>query len=516
MLQQATLQLISENEPTSLLRFITEKGVELLECDAGTLYLKLDTKKAKFAVVVNHSLSVPFEPQTVSIQGTGLAAYVFQTGKEIRVSDVYDLPAKSPYRFYSEFDKQSGYRTRSVLATPLKNSRGELIGVLQLINRKKNFKDKWPSHNLSELKEMPDFTEEDSLFVQSFAAVASASLEKNILIENIEQLFKGFIKASVQVIESRDPATRGHSERVAILSCELASKINQSDEAELKDIKFTERQLEELKYAALLHDFGKVSVKESILLKANKLYEIEELRIRNRIDRFWHAAETGVYRAYLKELVASGSVPDSLSLARIDKKAQSHKAEFDRIWSQIVELNQPRVLNQEQGTALQDLIGLQFVLPEGNRQPLLEKDEIKALNIPRGSLSDEERKEVENHVSCTYEFLKAIPWTKEFSQIPEIAYCHHEKLDGSGYPRKLLAANIPRQARIMTICDIFDALIAADRPYKKALNLEKVISILELEAKGGKLDSRMLRVFIEAQVYKVLNRDNPSLLIKSA
>lgn len=504
-LQEATIQLISVEQPADLLKFIVEKGVELLECDAGSLYLKIDDKTAKFAVVCNHSLLQKFEPQNISIQGNGIAAYVFQTGKELLISDVYQLPLNCPYRFNDEFDKANRYRSRSVLATPLINSRGELVGVLQLINRKHSVAEKWPSGDPIAIQKMPEFSPDDLLFIRSFAAVAAASLEKSRLIENIDQLFKGFIKASIQVIEERDPATRGHSERVATLSFELAKKIHESQSEKVRNISFTSKQLEELRYAGLLHDFGKVSVKESVLHKGNKLYEIEELKIRSRINRFTHAAEVGAYREYLKTLVKTGEAPDELALARLEKRTHSLREQFESYWLKIGELNQPNILSEDKSRELKKLQELKFVMPEGNTQDLLEPFEIKALSIAKGSLSNEERIQIENHVTSTFEFLRQIPWTQDFSQVTEIAYCHHEKLDGSGYPRKLKAENIPLQSRIMTICDIFDALIASDRPYKKAVPLNKVLDILVQEAKMGKLDSRFLEIFIEAEVYKMVD-----------
>lgn len=510
-LQEVAVQLIASTTQGDLLKFIVHKAVELLECDAGTLYLKRDANTAEFAVTVNHSVAYDFERDIVPISGSGIAAYVFQTGTEIRITDAYQLPHKVPYRFDDEFDRKTNYRTRSILALPLVSSHGEMLGVLQLINRKNSFKQKWPLKNLKLLEKMPSFSNEDATLMRSFAALAAASIEKATLYQSIDNLFKGFIRASVQVIEERDPATKGHSERVAVLSVELARQVSQSNDAEVRHITFSDKQIEELQYASLLHDFGKVSIRESVLLKESKLYEAERMKMRSRFDRFCHAAEILLYRDYLSELEREKRPPDEFTIAQLEKRIREKRGEIEAFWKTVMELNQPTVVDADKTEALIRLQQVELPLLEGKKALLLEPEEVLSLSIRRGSLSTAERLEVENHVTSTFQFLQQIPWTHDFQNLPEIAYCHHEKLDGSGYPRKLKAADIPVQSRIMAICDIFDALIAADRPYKKALPTEKALVILEDEAGQGKLDTRLLKVFIDSKVFRKIDFTYPTL-----
>ena len=168
----------------------------------------------------------------------------------------------------------------------------------------------------------------------------------------------------------------------------------------------------------------------------------------------------------------------------------------------VLQANEPSILEEASFRALLDLPNRSFSDADGNRQPYLTPNEVSALSIRRGSLSEKERREIESHVTHTFRFLSEIPWTGEFRRIPEIAYAHHEKLDGTGYPRRLSAAEIPIQSKMMTISDIFDALVAWDRPYKKAVPVERALDILRDEARHNKLDLELLQVFIEAKIYE--------------
>jgi hypothetical protein len=186
----------------------------------------------------------------------------------------------------------------------------------------------------------------------------------------------------------------------------------------------------------------------------------------------------------------------------MDRAHDERQAEIDALLRMINQANEPAILEEESVRALMDLPNRSFTDMDGNRQPFLTPNEVQALSIRRGSLSEKERREIESHVTHTFRFLSEIPWTGEYRRVPEIAYAHHEKLDGTGYPRKLPAAEIPIQSKMMTICDIFDALVAWDRPYKKSVPVERALHILGEEAASGKLDKDLLGVFIEARIYE--------------
>lgn len=502
-LQQIAVELIEATTQRDLLDRIVTKAMDLLNSDGGSLYLIENPNNLRFEIAINRSMTFNFAPTAIPADGQSVAAYVHHTSQKVRLEDVYQLPLNCGFQFDPSFDLRMKYRTRTMLAMPLLSSKGEKLGVLQLINRKNNNEEKWPSASEKDLAQMPVYDEDDELLLKSFASLASASIEKSNLYRDIQNLFKGFIRASVQAIETRDPVTAGHSERVAILTVGLAKTISDCKNADVRDIRFSEKQIEEIQCASLLHDFGKISIHEKVLLKAKKLFHEEFLQIRSRIDNFSHAAEIRLLWETLQALQREGRAPTELDLARVSKGIKIQRGKFDGFWKIIADLNEPTILDENRSKQLETLTSLSFPHADGTLGSLLEENEVKRLSINRGSLSADERIAIENHVTSTYEFLKEIPWTTDFSRVPEIAFAHHEKLSGSGYPRRLKADEIPAQSKMMAICDIYDALVASDRPYKKALSEEKALSILETEAKAQSIDARFLRVFIDAKIYQL-------------
>lgn len=479
-LQHIAVELIETTDYKELLSKIVHKAVQLLHCDAASLYLKHDEQSMVFELAINLSLEIDFEKKITPLSDTGIAAYSFKKNKIVRIKDAYKISKNAPYSFNSSFDEKTGYRTESVLAVPLVSSQGESLGVLQLINRRKS------------AKAFTEFSLQDEQLAKSFASLASAAIEKANLYHSIKELFEGFIRASVSAIESRDPVTKGHSQRVSLLSVQLAKNLNE----------FTPAQLDEVRVAALLHDFGKIGVREEILVKAKKLFRDEQREIRSRLDHFSAVSENRLLRKLLEEIRNTKRIPSDLEIAQVEKHIREANEQIESIWADIVDLNEPTVMNEDRSEKLMRLKELHFYSKRGVLEPVLKENEIKLLSIRKGSLSEAERMQIENHVTQTYFFLKEIPWSKELKNVPHIAHTHHEKMNGTGYPRGLIGDEIPVQARLMAICDIYDALVAADRPYKKAVPVEKALSILEMEAKSGQLDNRILKVFIEAKVYE--------------
>jgi HD-GYP domain-containing protein (c-di-GMP phosphodiesterase class II) len=265
-------------------------------------------------------------------------------------------------------------------------------------------------------------------------------------------------------------------------------------------VRFTRDQIQEIRYASLLHDFGKVGVREKVLIKGKKLFVGELLVIKQRIAYIKRTLEAEHLRTKLEQVMGDPSARELL--AQIDRDYELRREEIEEIQRMVLQANEPTILEEESFRALMDLPKRTFTDIEGNRQPFLTPNEVEALKIKKGSLSEKERREIESHVTHTFKFLSEIPWTGEFSHVPEIAYAHHEKLDGTGYPRQLTAAEIPIQSKMMTISDIFDALVAWDRPYKKSVPVEKALDILHEEASLGKLDVGLLQLFIEAKIYE--------------
>jgi response regulator RpfG family c-di-GMP phosphodiesterase len=290
----------------------------------------------------------------------------------------------------------------------------------------------------------------------------------------------------VLAIEQRDPTTAGHSGRVAVLTVGLARAVEAAPPPALAGVTFGAASLQQLRYASLLHDFGKVGVRESVLVKADKLYphELEAVRARFGLARL--SLENERLRARLE--------------GRAEGDLGERARELEALWEVVVGANRPTVLPADAPARLADAARCTFRRPDGAEQAVLTAEEVSRLSIPKGSLSEEERREIEGHVSHTFAFLSQIPWTRALRRVPEIAYGHHEKLDGKGYPRGL--REIPVESRMMTIADIYDALTASDRPYKKAMPYEKALDILAEEARRGQLDAALLGVFVEAGIFR--------------
>ncbi|WP_373538562.1 HD-GYP domain-containing protein [Chamaesiphon sp.] len=512
---------------TELLDLILTKSREITCSDAGSVYLIDRTErepKLIFKAAQTDSLpQLSFQFASIPLNLESLAGYVATTGESLNIPDAYALPSNVPYKFDRHFDLEFAYRTVSVLVLPMQNRDGDTIGVLQLIDRKLNADLRiTPANALSITQPYSDWEQQ---IVRSLASQAAISIERNHLLESIEELFAGFVTASVQVIESRDPTTAGHSERVAQLCVRLSQEVSSVDTGKLAAIHFSDRQLQEIRYAALLHDFGKVSIPEAIVQKSNKLYphQLTELSYRfNLLRRTWQLECAEQKFSYLLNTPLSHQHQGDNNchqcgyLQQLDLELTAKLDRLQSYWELLTKLNQPDVIITSKfaqtldpiATDLQQLAQYTYRDLAGNLQPLLTPAEIEQLLIPRGSLTVAERLVVESHVSHTYDFLRKIPWTKQLQNVPKIAGSHHEKLDGSGYPYGLTATEIPIQSQMMTIADIYDALTASDRPYKPRLSLDRTLAILHQEAAGGKLDSNLLALFEQRQVYTVLSDPN--------
>jgi response regulator RpfG family c-di-GMP phosphodiesterase len=334
------------------------------------------------------------------------------------------------------------------------------------------------------------------------------AVENAILYENIQKLFEGFIKASVYAIESRDPTTSGHSERVAILTVGLAEKVDRADAGPYTNVRFSAEDIRELRYASLLHDFGKVGVREPVLVKANKLYEHNLDAVQARFKFIKKVVENEYLQRKLSMALTLGREA-AVEIALLDEELQRKLAELDEELAFVLEANKPTVLPTGGFERILDIAAKMYEETDGSRQPFLTEKEAENLSIAKGSLNLQERLEIESHVTHTFRFLRQIPWTKDLRRVPAIAYAHHEKLTGRGYPNNLNGDDIPFQSKMMAICDIYDALTAADRPYKRAMPPEKAINILNLEVKDGNVDAELVRIFTESQVWALVKDMKP-------
>jgi HD-GYP domain-containing protein (c-di-GMP phosphodiesterase class II) len=499
-LNRIGIALSAERDITKLQAFILTTMRQLTNADGASLWLKrVEAGEAKLflASSQNHSLEKDtYRAFQVPVDEKSVVGYAVSTGETLIYDDAYNPPSGKPTGGKG-FDTQFGYRTKSMLTVPMRNYNDDVVGAVQLINAKHNFETRLTIDNVQ--LEVVSFQPEDREMIESIASQAAVAIDNKNLLESIQALFDGFVQASVIAIEQRDPTTAGHSGRVEALTTGLARAINDVSTGKYAAVFLTEDQLKELRYACLLHDFGKVGVREHILIKAKKLLPGQLEVIESRFDFIERSVQ---YKYATEKLEALRAGQNGTTLAAIDQRLQQDLAQLNEWIQAIITANEPTVLPQDNASVLDVVAQQKYFDMKGDAHPMLLPQEFRFLNIRKGTLDQQERLEMESHVTHSFQFLTKIPWTPVMRGIPEIAYGHHEKLDGSGYPRGLAGDQIPIQARMMTIADIYDALTAQDRPYKRAVPTVAALQILNDEAADGKLDRDLLDVFIEKQIYQ--------------
>jgi len=511
---------------SSLLNLILYKSREITCSDAGSVYLvdnSTDTPTLIFKTSQNDYLGKnTLEEYKIPITPGSLAGYVALTGKSLNIPDAYSLPDNTPYKMNQDFDKSIPYYTRSVLVLPMQDQEGETIGVLQLINRKINAQVTLTPENAREVTQPYSPWEEQ--IVRSLASQAAISIERSQLQASIEKLFEGFVKASVKIIEARDPSTSGHSERVAELTVRLAEEVNRVGTGNLGLYYFSNRQIQEIRYAALLHDFGKVSIPERVLNKRKKLQPPQLETIQQRFTIVKQSLQVKCAETKFRYLVdhphaheagtiqANSSCSHCKHVEQLEADLSRAIAQLEMYWKLVIRMNKPDLdqnrqfqsLTEETLVELTTLSNYTYRDVDGKTKPLLTQREIRQLMVTKGNLTPQERQKIETHVGNTYKFLEQIPWTKYLKDVPKIAYGHHEKLDGTGYPQGLIGSEIPFQTQMLTIADIYDALTAADRPYKRRLDITTAISILWSEAEKNRINPDLVELFFQREVFAIL------------
>ncbi len=502
------IALSAERNISKLHELIVRSARELTRADSGSLFLLEPNPgsetKLRFAVAQTGPTDAGTHLGAVLPLSRGsIAGYVALTGEVVRFADVYEIPPESECKFNQSFDKQNGYRTKSMLVVPMRDHENAIVGVIQLINRKPAFSLVLTSPSMTEQVVEP-FTERDESVLLSLASQAGVALENKALLESIQDLFEQFVRASVKAIEVRDKSTQGHSSRVAELTVAQAMAANAVDAGRFRELHFDDDALREMRYAALLHDFGKVAVPEYIFGKAKKLPDGKLDAIRLRFLLAINQIEVLAARRKF-DLLQSGVALDDRAMLDVDADSSSRMGELQALLSTVESANEPRVVAADVGALLDSIAGKTYRDVEDAR-PLLEAAEFDFLRIPRGSLSNDERHKMEQHVTQSFYFLREIPWAKTpWRNVPDLAYGHHEHLDGTGYPRGLKESEIAPQVRMLTIADVYDALTAKDRPYKAAMPVERALDILVKEfAQRGKVDAELLDLFIERKVYETI------------
>jgi HD-GYP domain-containing protein (c-di-GMP phosphodiesterase class II) len=503
------MALMMERDREALLRAIVDQGKRLTGSDAGAMLLaETDTRDVTCLRATfwrfDHLPELRAGDRTYAVDDKTIIGHAARIGEPVVVADAYNLPDDVAFESAPEFDHKHGYYRKSMLVVPMLDHLDHLVGVLLFVNRKTD-----PSARITNREDADQYvlpyTEREVSLARSLAGQAAVSIENANLYARIEQILESFVKASVSAIDLRDPSTAGHSLRVSSLTTAIAAAVERCGRGKYRDIRFTPTQMRELRFAALLHDFGKITVHEDVLVKAKKLPPVLWERVSARFELIRRTMEIEYYkqRASLR-----CSNDDNTAAARLEEKLTAQLAQLEHMWTVVRNANQPAVLPTAPAVELCDIATRTFRRGDGSVAPYLTENELHFLQLPRGTLDDAERAEVESHADETYRFLVNIPWTQDLGSLVTFASSHHEKLDGSGYPRRLKGDEIPVQVRMLTIADIFDALTESDRPYKKAVPTDKALDILRAEATAGRLDPDLVEIMIESQVYRrILDED---------
>jgi HD-GYP domain-containing protein (c-di-GMP phosphodiesterase class II) len=482
----------------TLLEMIVDQARNFTNADAGTLYI-VEENTLRFKIVQNDSLkirmggkdgeSIPFAP--VELNESNVSAYVALKGLSVNIPDVYNTDLFD-FTGPKKFDQSSGYRSQSMLVVPMRDHYGDVIGVLQLLNAT-NFT----------TGAVTTFSQDYESLTESLASQAAVSITNAKLISNMAELFEAFVKVMATAIDEKSPVTGGHIRRVADLTLTMADVIHNTKEGPYKDITFTQDQIYELRIAAYMHDIGKVTSPVEIVEKAKKLQTIFDRiqYIRLRMTYISQKIRLDGQNAQI-ELLKNGSDPKKLK--DLEKETQVKLKEITEIREFINKCNEPgEFLDDEIIDRLREISQMTYTDDTEQQQPFLTEDELLNLSIRRGSITETERKKMQDHAAVTLKMLKQIPFTKKLKNIPDFAGAHHEFINGKGYPLGLKGDEIPFEGKLMAVTDIAEALTASDRPYKKAMPLETVYRILRSMAEKEELDNTLVELFIEKEVYKI-------------
>jgi HD-GYP domain-containing protein (c-di-GMP phosphodiesterase class II) len=482
----------------TLLEMIVDQARSFTNADAGTLYI-VEDNTLRFQIVQNDSLkirmggksgeTIPFPP--VELKETNVSAFVALKGVSVNIPDVYDTDLFD-FTGPKKFDQSTGYRSKSMLVVPMRNHDGDVIGVLQLLNATN------PANNT-----VIAFSQDYENLSESLASQAAVSITNAKLISNMTELFESFVKVMATAIDEKSPVTGGHIRRVADLTLIMAEVINDLKEGDFKDRTFSPDQMYELRIAAYMHDIGKVTSPVEIVEKAKKLQTIFD-RIQYVRLRLTYISQKVMLEGQDRkiEILQNGSDPEKLKV--LEKETSDKLEELKEIQEFINKCNEPgEFLDDEILERLKEISEKTYIDDAGEQQPFLTEDELLNLSIRRGSITEKERKKMQDHAAVTLRMLKQIPFTKKLKNIPAFAGAHHEFINGKGYPLGLKGDEIPFEGKLMAVTDIAEALTASDRPYKKAMPLETVYRILRSMAENGELDNSLVQLFIEQEVYKL-------------
>lgn len=494
------ISLSVERDTTRLLERILTSAQTLTHADGGTIYSVTADKSLKFETLINNSLNmymggssgvpIPFPSIPIYKEGQvnqhAIVAIAAAEGEMIHIPDAYacqqyDLSAAR------SMDQRTGYHTQSVLTIPMKNHEGELNGVLQLINATVDGK-------------VSAFSTQQMELVRSLASLAAVALTNKQLIENMEELFQGIARLIAKAIDEKSPYTGGHCKRVPELTMMLANATHQHNTGPLADFVLTDADRHELSVAGWLHDCGKIATPEYVMDKASKLQTIFD-RI-ELVDAKIEIAKRDFELSLTGPLYLASYQQDQAQVALLQQQLAQGLAALDAQREFLRKANiGGEFMDKSDQQQVADLGRQQQICIAGQRQNLLSDNEIYNLSIARGTLTPEERQIINRHMNITVDMLESLPFPKHLQRVPEFACGHHEKMDGTGYPKGLKKDQMSIPARMMAIADIFEALTASDRPYKDGKPLSECLNIMGRMKENQHIDPDLFDIFIDQKVY---------------
>lgn len=502
--------LSAERNLPKLLEMILEEARHFTNADGGTLYMMNDDERSmRFEIVQTGSLnirmggtsgnSIDWYPVRLYLQdGTPnhamVSAHVALTGEVVNIPDVYDVKGFD-FTGTRAFDSKTGYRSKSMLVVPMRNHEDEIIGVLQLLNAVDPV-----------TGETVPFTQADQSLIISLASQAAVAITNTRLIHDLEQLLESFIQVIAAAIDEKSPYTGGHIERVANLTMLIAENINRIDYGVYAPLQLNQDALKELRIASWMHDIGKITTPEYVVDKSTKLETIYDRinTVRTRFEVLKRDAKIELLEHQLK--IARGE-----SLENSESLEEHYRVKIKNIEEDLAFLETANIGGEFMAPDKQErvrAIAAQKIKMGNQLRDLLDENEVTNLCIPRGTLTDEERNIINNHVVVTIKMLEKLPYPKKLRRVPEYAGGHHEKLDGTGYPNHLKEEQLSPQARIMALADIFEALTARDRPYKKGKTLSEAMKIMSFMAKDKHIDPELFKIFVKEKLYLKYAEEN--------
>mgnify|MGYP001331604994 FL=1 len=496
-LSEIGMALSTEKNTDALFEMILDEATRITRADGRTLYTINKEGNLNFEILGNDTmnqrmggtsgLEIPYYPVKLYLKNgkpnnSNVSAYVALTGETVNIKDAYETKKGFDFSGTKAFDKKNKYRSKSFLTVPLKNHENEIIGVMQLINAR------------NERNQVISFDDSMQKQVESLSSQGAVALTNKRLVEELKTLFEAFIKLIATAIDKKSNYTGGHCERVPIITMMLADAMHNIKEGKFKDFSMTEEERYELYIAAWLHDCGKVATPPHIVDKSTKLETIFDRieLIKTRMEILKRDAEIVFLKSQLNGKDSKNS----------DKKYNEKIKQIDDNFKFLQSCNIGGEFMLPEKQKRVEEIAKEIIILDGKKQFVLNEEEVRNLNIAKGTLLPEEREIINDHIVITIEMLEQLPYPKQLKNVPEFAGGHHEKLDGTGYPKKLKANEMSVQAKIMAIADIYEALTAADRPYKDGKRLSQAMRIMGFMKNDYHIDEDIFELFVKSGVYR--------------